>query len=163
MSAIGLFSREYENAEWSFNKLIDFLNHIWVPVVIVGMSGTAGLMRTMRGMMLDELNKQYVITAKSKGLTNFRLLFKYPVRTSLNPVMSSIGWLLPGIVGGEVLVSMVMNIPSVGPVLYQSLMNQDMYLAGSIVFILSVLTVIGTLISDICLVWLDPRIRYDGI
>ena len=92
-----------------------------------------------------------------------QLLIKYPVRTSLNPVISSIGWLLPGIVGGEVLVSMVMNIPSVGPVLYQSLLNQDMYLAGSIVFILSVLTVIGTLISDICLVWLDPRIRYDSI
>ena len=163
VSAIGLFSREYENAEWSLNKLIDFLKHIWVPVVIVGMSGTAGLMRTMRGMMLDELNKQYVITAKSKGVPNFRLLIKYPVRTSLNPVISSIGWLLPGIVGGEVLVSMVMNIPSVGPVLYQSLLNQDMYLAGSIVFILSVLTVIGTLISDICLVWLDPRIRYDSI
>jgi peptide/nickel transport system permease protein len=163
ISAIGLFSPAYEDAPWNVAKVIDLLRHIWVPVVIIGLSGTAGLMRTMRGMMLDELNKQYVITARAKGLTELRLLVKYPVRTSLNPVISTIGWMLPGIVGGEVLVSMVMNIPTVGPVLFQALMNQDMFLAGSIIFILSVLTVVGTLISDILLVWLDPRIRYEKV
>jgi peptide/nickel transport system permease protein len=163
ISAIGLFSPAYEGAPWSMAKVIDLLKHIWVPVVIIGLSGTAGLMRTMRGMMLDELNKQYVITARAKGLTEMRLLLKYPVRTSLNPVMSTIGWMLPAIVGGEVLVSMVLNIPTVGPVLFQALMNQDMFLAGSIVLILSVLTVVGTLISDILLAWLDPRIRYEKV
>lgn len=163
ISAIGLFSPQFENAPWSFAKVVDLLKHIWVPVVIIGMSGTAGLMRTMRGMMLDELNKQYVITARAKGLSELRLLVKYPVRTAMNPVISTIGWMLPAIVGGEVLVSMVLNIPTIGPVLFTALMNQDMYLAGSIVFILSVLTVVGTLISDILLVWLDPRIRYEEV
>ncbi len=163
ISAIGLFSQQYETAPWSWAKFLDMLQHIWVPIVIIGMAGTAGLMRTMRGMMLDELNKQYVITARSKGLTEIRLLVKYPVRTSLNPMISTIGWMLPSIISGEVLVSMVLNIPTTGPVLLQALLNQDMFLAGSIVFILSVLTVIGTLISDILLVWLDPRIRYEGM
>jgi peptide/nickel transport system permease protein len=163
ISAIGLFSPQFENAPWSVAKVIDLLKHIWVPVVIIGMSGTAGLMRTMRGMMLDELNKQYVITARAKGLSELRLLVKYPVRTAMNPVISTIGWMLPAIVGGEVLVSMVLNIPTIGPVLFTALMNQDMYLAGSIVFILSILTVVGTLVSDILLVWLDPRIRYEEV
>ena len=163
ISAIGLFSQQYETAPWSWAKLVNMLQHIWVPIVIIGMANTAGMMRTMRGMMLDELNKQYVITARSKGLTETRLLVKYPVRTSMNPVFSTIGWMLPGIISGEVLVSMVLNIPTTGPVLLQALLNQDMFLAGSIVFILSVLTVVGTLISDILLVWLDPRIRYEGV
>ncbi len=163
ISAIGLFSQEYETAPWSWGKIVNLLQHIWVPIVIIGMASTAGMMRTMRGMMLDELNKQYVITARSKGLTETRLLMKYPVRTSLNPTISTIGWMLPGIISGEALVSMVLNIPTTGPVLLQALLNQDMYLAGSIVFVLSVLTVIGTLLSDILLVWLDPRIRYEGV
>ncbi len=163
ISAIGLFSQEYESAPWSWAKFVNMLQHIWVPIVIIGMASTAGMMRTMRGMMLDELNKQYVITARSKGLTEIRLLVKYPVRTSLNPAISTIGWMLPGIISGEVLVSMVLNIPTTGPVLLQALLNQDMFLAGSVVFILSVLTVVGTLISDIMLVWLDPRIRYEGV
>ncbi len=163
ISAIGLFSQEYETAPWSWAKIVNMLQHIWVPIVIIGMASTAGMMRTMRGMMLDELNKQYVITARSKGLTETRLLVKYPVRTSLNPTISTIGWMLPGIISGEALVSMVLNIPTTGPVLLQALLNQDMYLAGSIVFVLSVLTVIGTLLSDILLVWLDPRIRYEGV
>ena len=163
ISAIGLFSQEFEAAPWSLTKFVNMLQHIWIPIVIIGMANTAGMMRTMRGMMLDELNKQYVITARSKGLTETRLLVKYPVRTSMNPVFSTIGWMLPGIISGEVLVSMVLNIPTTGPVLLQALLNQDMFLAGSIVFILSVLTVIGTLVSDILLVWLDPRIRYEGV
>jgi peptide/nickel transport system permease protein len=161
ITAIGLFSQEFQGASWSVAKALDMLKRVWVPVVIIGMSGTAGLIRVMRGMTLDELNKQYVVTARSKGLRETRLLLKYPVRVAVNPIISTIGWMLPGIISGEQLVSMVMNIPTTGPLLLGALLNQDMFLAGSIVFILSVLTVIGTLISDLLLVWLDPRIRYE--
>jgi peptide/nickel transport system permease protein len=163
MSAIGLFSPEYMDAVWSWGKVVDLLKHLWIPVVIIGMAGTASLIRTMRGTLLDELRRQYVITARSKGLPEIRNLIKYPVRTAINPIISTIGWLLPGIISGEVLVSMVMNIPTTGPLLLTALLNQDMYLAGSIVLILSCLTVIGTLISDILLTWLDPRIRFESI
>ncbi|MDE0670625.1 MAG: ABC transporter permease [Caldilineaceae bacterium SB0662_bin_9] len=163
MSAIGLFSPEYMDAAWSWGKVVDLLKHLWIPVVIIGMAGTASLIRTMRGTLLDELRRQYVITARSKGLPEIRNLIKYPVRTAINPIISTIGWLLPGIISGEVLVSMVMNIPTTGPLLLTALLNQDMYLAGSIVLILSCLTVIGTLISDILLTWLDPRIRFESI
>jgi peptide/nickel transport system permease protein len=138
------------------------LKHIWVPMIIIGMAGTAGLIRVLRATVLDELNKLYVITARTKGLAERRLLFKYPVRVALNPLISTIGWMLPAIVSGEVLVSMVLNIPTTGPVLLRALKSQDMYLAGSFVLILSTLTVIGTLLSDILLAWLDPRIRYGG-
>lgn len=161
ISAIGLFSPAFDGAPWSIAKLWDLLKHIWVPVVIIGMSGTAALIRVMRGMTLDELNKQYVITARAKGLTELRLLFKYPVRVAINPIISTVGWMLPAVISGEQLVSMVLNIPTTGPLLLTALLNQDMFLAGSIVFILSVLTMIGTLISDVLLAWLDPRIRYD--
>ncbi len=160
ISAIGLFSPGYEAAPWSWAKLVDLLKHIWVPIVIIGLSGTAGLIRVMRGTVLDELNKQYVITARAKGMKERDLLLKYPVRVAINPLISTIGWMLPGIISGEVLVSMVLNIPTTGPLLLRALLNQDMFLAGSIVMLLSTLTVIGTLISDILLVWLDPRIRY---
>ena len=163
MSAIGLFSSEYMDAAWSWGKVVDLLKHLWIPVVIIGMAGTASLIRTMRGTLLDELRRQYVITARSKGLPEIRNLIKYPVRTAINPIISTIGWLLPGIISGEVLVSMVMNIPTTGPLLLTALLNQDMYLAGSIVLILSCLTVVGTLISDILLTWLDPRIRFESI
>jgi peptide/nickel transport system permease protein len=162
ITAIGLVSPQYENAPWTLDKFVDMLKHIWVPIVIISLSSTAGLIRTMRGMMLDELNKQYVITARSKGLKEITLLMKYPVRSAINPITSTIGWMLPAIISGETLVSYVMNIPTTGPVLMRALLNQDMYLAGSIVLILSSLTVIGTLLSDILLVWLDPRIRYEG-
>jgi peptide/nickel transport system permease protein len=139
------------------------LKHIWVPMIIIGISGTAGLIRTMRANLLDELRKQYVITARAKGLPERRLIFKYPVRIAVNPLISTIGWMLPGVVGGEVIVSIVLNIPTTGPLLYSALQSQDMYLAGSFILILSTLTVIGTLISDILLAWLDPRVRYGGI
>ncbi|MGD2157135.1 MAG: ABC transporter permease [Anaerolineales bacterium] len=158
---IGLFSIEYADAPWSFDKVIDLLKHLWAPVIIIGTSGTAGFIRVVRGTLLDELNKQYVITARSKGLSEGKLLFKYPVRIVLNPMISTIGWMLPGLVSGEVLVSMVLNIPTTGPLLLHALLAQDMYLAGGILMILSVLTLVGTLISDIALVWLDPRIRYE--
>jgi len=162
-SMTGLFSPEFATASWSFAKLLDLLKHIWFPVVLIGMSGTAGLIRTMRGNLLDELRKQYVITARAKGLPERKLVFKYPVRIAINPLISTIGWMLPGIISGETLVSIVLNIQTVGPVLLRAVMSQDMYLAGSITLILSVLTVVGMLISDILLAWADPRIRYGGL
>jgi peptide/nickel transport system permease protein len=162
-SMTGLFSPEFATASWSFAKLLNLLKHIWFPVVLIGMSGTAGLIRTMRGNLLDELRKQYVITARAKGLPERKLVFKYPVRIAINPLISTIGWMLPGIISGETLVSIVLNIQTVGPVLLRAVMSQDMYLAGSITLILSVLTVVGMLISDILLAWADPRIRYGGL
>ena len=156
----GLFSPEFINAPWSIARVIDMLKHLWFPVIIIGMSGTAGLIRTMRGNLLDELRKQYVITARAKGVPERKLIFKYPVRMAINPLISTIGWMLPGIVSGETLVSIVLNIQTIGPLLLGAVMSQDMYLAGSITMILSFLTMIGTLISDILLAWVDPRIRY---
>ena len=163
ISITGLFSPEFTTASWSLAKVIDMLKHIWLPVIIIGISGTAGLIRTMRANLLDELRKQYVITARAKGLPERRLIFKYPVRIAINPLVSTIGWMLPGIFSGETLVSIVLNIQTVGPVLLRAVMSQDMYLAGGITLILSTLTMIGTLISDILLAWIDPRIRYEGM
>lgn len=159
----GLFSPEYAEAPWSFAKFLDMLQRIWVPVIIIATAGTAGLIRTMRGMLLDELSKQYVITARAKGVSEKRLLFKYPVRIAINPLISTIGWTLPTIISGEAIVSIVLNLPTTGPVLLDALKSQDMYLAGSFILILSILTVVGTLISDILLAWVDPRIRFGGL
>jgi peptide/nickel transport system permease protein len=159
----GLFSPEFVNAPWSFAKAVDFLKHIWLPVVVIGSAGMAGLMRITRGMLLDELQKQYVITARAKGLTEKRLLFKYPVRLAFNPLISTIGWMLPVIISGEAIVSIVLNMPTIGPILLRSLMFQDMYLAGSFLLLVSTLTIIGTLISDILLALIDPRIRFGGV
>ena len=159
----GLFSAEYADVPWSVWKLWDLIKHLWFPIMIIGMSGTAGLIRVMRGNLLDELQKQYVITARAKGVPERQVLFRYPVRIAVNPIISTIGWILPSIVGGEVLVSIVLNLQTTGPVLLQAVIFQDMYLAGSITLLLSVLTVVGTLIADILLVWLDPRIRYGGL
>ena len=159
-SAAGLFSIEYVDAPWSFAKVWDMMKRMWLPVIIIGISGTAGLIRQMRGQLLDELRKPYVTTARSKGLTERRLLFKYPVRIAINPMISTIGWLLPQLVSGAGITAIVLNLPTCGPVLVNALMNQDMYLAGSFVLILSTLTVIGTVISDILLAATDPRIRY---
>lgn len=155
-----LFSLEFRDAPWSFAKVIDLFGHIWLPIVIIGLGGTAGLIRTLRATILDELSKPYVTTARAKGLSESRLLFKYPVRIAMNPVFSTIGWILPGLINGGVIVGIVLNLQMIGPVLMQATLSQDMYLAGSIVLILSTLTVIGTLVSDILLAWLDPRIRY---
>ena len=135
---------------------------MWIPVVVIGTSGTAGLIRVMRGNLLDELPKQYVITAQAKGLSTQQLLLKYPVRVALNPLVSTVGWVLPDIVSGSVIVAVVLGLPTTGPLLLRALQNQDMYLAGSMVMFLSFLTVLGTLLSDILLLWLDPRIRYDS-
>ena len=157
----GLVSREYILAPWSIGKFVDLLKHLPVPIVVIGTAGTAGLIRVMRGCLLDELRKQYVITARAKGIAEKTLLFKYPVRVAINPLISTVGWMLPAIVSGETLTSIVIGIPSLGPLLFQALRVQDMYLAGGIIMLLCFLTVIGTFISDILLVWTDPRIRYE--
>ena len=156
---LGLFSPQFQIAPWSLAKFLDMLQHLWMPAVIIGTAGTCGLIRVMRANLLDELQKPYVLVARAKGLTKRRVLYKYPFRIAINPVVSTIGWVLPALVSGEVFVSLVLGLPTIGPVLFQSLLSQDMWLAGSIVFILSVLTVLGTLISDILLAWLDPRIK----
>jgi peptide/nickel transport system permease protein len=157
--AVGLFSDEYLVAPWSFAKLIDLLQHIWLPALIVGTAGTAGLIRIMRANLLDELGKPYVMVARSKGLPENKVLYKYPFRIAMNPIASTIGWTLPQLVNGELLASLVLGLPTIAPLFVGALLSQDMFLAGSIVLILSLLTVIGTLISDIILAWLDPRIR----
>lgn len=157
----GLFSSEFVGEPWSIAKFFDMLSNIWLPLIVIGTAGTAGLIRQMRATTLDELGKLYVTTARAKGLPEWRLIFKYPVRTAINPVISTIGWMLPALVGGEVIVAIVLNLRTVGPVLFQAIQTQDMYLAGSIIMILSSLTVIGTFLSDILLAWLDPRIRYE--
>ncbi|MBA7621140.1 Oligopeptide transport system permease protein OppB [subsurface metagenome] len=128
--------------------------------MVIGTAGTAGLIRVLRGCLLDELHKQYVITARAKGVDERTLLFKYPVRVAINPIISTVGWMLPAIISGETITSIVVGIPSLGPLLFDALRIQDMYLAGGIIMILGFLTLIGTFISDILLVWVDPRIRY---
>jgi peptide/nickel transport system permease protein len=158
-AAIGLFSSEYVDQPWSLDKFIDLLKHLWVPALVVGLSGIAGLVQTMRANLLDELNKPYVATARSKGLSEGRLLWKYPVRHALNPFVSTIGWMLPALVSGEAIVSIVLNLPTAGPVMFAALMQQDQYVAAGFILMISVLTVIGTFISDLLLAWLDPRIR----
>jgi peptide/nickel transport system permease protein len=160
-SALGLYSAEYIDEPWSLAKSLDLLKHMVLPIVLIGLAGTGATIRVMRGNLLDELKKPYVVTARAKGLREWQLLFKYPVRLAINPIISTIGWLLPAIVAGEVLVSIVLSIQTIGPTLLRAVLSQDMFLAGSIVMVLSSLTVIGSLLSDIALVWLDPRIRYE--
>jgi peptide/nickel transport system permease protein len=157
----GLFSAEYVDAPWSPARTLDLLKHLWLPIVILGMDGTARLARVMRANLLDELNKPYMEMARAKGMSEWRLVMKYPVRLALNPLVSTIGWYLPLIFSGSVIVATVMNLPTIGPMLLRALISQDMYLAGTIILIYMVLAVIGTLISDILLVWLDPRIRME--
>jgi peptide/nickel transport system permease protein len=157
----GLFSPDFQGAAWSLAKVWDLIKHLAVPMIILGASGTASLIRIMRANLLDELHKPYVVTARSKGLSEPRLLLKYPVRAALNPFVSTAGWYLPALVSGSTIVAVVLNLPITGPLLLRALMSQDMYLAGSFIFMLSTLTVIGTLISDILLAWLDPRIRLE--
>lgn len=160
-SVSGLFSPEYRDAPWSLARIWDMMKHLWIPMVIVGTSGTAGLIRTLRANLLDEMNKPYVVTARAKGLTERRLLLKYPVRHAMNPFVSTVGWSLPALISGAAIVAIVLNLPTTGPLLLTALLNQDMYLAAGFIFTLSILTVIGTLLSDLLLAWLDPRIRYE--
>ena len=156
----GLYSDEYLNAAWSIGKFADLLKHLWMPLLILGLGSIGGGVRVIRANMLDEMRMPYVTTARAKGLSETNLILKYPLRMAANPFVCSIGWMLPGLVAGEVIVSLVLGIPTTGPILLEGIMNQDMQVAGAIIMILATLTVIGTLISDILLAMLDPRIRY---
>lgn len=161
VSVTGLFSAEYIDAPWTWARVVDMLKHMWLPMVILGLDGTARLARVMRANLLDELNKPYVEMARAKGMSEWRLVLKYPVRLAMNPLISTIGWYLPLIFSGSVIVATVMNLPTIGPMLLRALITQDMFLAGSIILIYCFLAIIGTLISDILLAWLDPRIRME--
>jgi peptide/nickel transport system permease protein len=161
ISVGGLFSSQYALAPWSLAKVWDLFQHLWIPIIVIGLASTAGLIRVMRGSLLDELSKQYVTTARAKGLSEGRLLFKYPVRVALNPILSTIGYELPRIISGETITSIVLNLPTTGPIIFRALLSQDMYLAGATVMMLGTLTLIGTLISDILLSVADPRIRFE--
>jgi len=158
-SITGLYSDAYKDAPWTLGKVWDLLKHIWVPMVILGTDGTARLTRILRANLLDELNKPYVEAARSKGISEFKLILKYPTRIALNPFISTAGWNLATLFGGDLIVGQVMSLPTVGPLLLKALQSQDMYMAGSIVLILTALTLVGTLISDIALAVTDPRIR----
>ncbi|MBV7337318.1 ABC transporter permease [Chloroflexi bacterium TSY] len=161
-SPLGLYDIDYVDEPMSWAKFKSMLQHLILPVLIIGLSGTGATIRVMRGNLLDELQKQYVVTARSKGVSEMRLLFRYPVRMAMNPVLSTIGWILPALFSGEVLVSLILGLQTTGPLLLRAVLAQDMFLAGSIVMILSTLTVVGTLLSDILLAWMDPRIRFEG-
>ena len=155
----GLFSPDFVQAPWSLAKVIDVLKHLWLPALIVGTNATAGSMRVMRANLLDELRRPYVQAARARGMPGWRLVLKYPVRLALNPFVSSVGWVLPGLISSGTIVAIVLSLQTEGPMLLDSFFSQDMFLAGTLVMLLSVLTIIGTLISDILLAWLDPRIR----
>lgn len=156
----GLYSPDFRDAPWSFAKLADLVKNLWLPLIVLAVTSAAGTIRILRATLLDELQKPYVTTSRAKGLPEWKVILKYPVRLAINPMVSTIGWLLPAVVGGELVVSKVLNLPTVGPMILDATLAEDMYLAGGFVLILSTLTVVGTLISDILLVWLDPRIRY---
>jgi peptide/nickel transport system permease protein len=156
----GFFSPDFVRAPWSWAKLVDLLSHLWMPMIAVGLAGAASLIRIIRANLLDELLKPYVATARARGLSEFRLLLKYPVRLALIPFVATLGWMLPQLISGATIVSVVMSLPTTGPLLLRALLGQDMYLAASFIMLLSVLTVIGTLISDVLLAIVDPRIRF---
>ena len=158
----GLMEEQYIGQPWSWPKTVSILEHLWVPVVVIGTSGTAGMIRRLRANLLDELHKQYVVTGRAKGLPPLRLLLKYPLRMALNPFIADIGNLLPQVISGAAIVSVVLSLPTTGPMLLAALRSQDMYLAGSFLMFLALLTVIGVFVSDMALAMLDPRIRLEG-
>jgi peptide/nickel transport system permease protein len=158
----GLFSPEYVTAAWSFGRGVDLAQHMIIPIIILGTAGTASLIRITRANLLDELRKPYVSTARAKGLSETRLILKYPVRLALNPAISMTAYILPFLVSGSIVVSVVLGLPTVGPILLKSLVAQDMYLAGAIVFLIGSMTVVGTFLSDLLLVWADPRVQFEG-
>ncbi|MDJ0950070.1 MAG: ABC transporter permease [Alphaproteobacteria bacterium] len=158
----GLMDEQYIDQPWSWNKFVSILEHLWVPVVVIGTSGTAGMIRRLRANLLDELQKQYVVTGRAKGLHPFKLLVKYPLRMALNPFVADIGNLLPQVISGAAIVSIVLGLETTGKMLLEALQNQDMYLAGSFLMFLAALTVVGVLVSDLLLAMLDPRIRLEG-
>jgi peptide/nickel transport system permease protein len=159
MNVGGLFSAEYALAPWSWSRVWNMAQHLPLPALILALAGTAQLIRIMRANLLDELRRPYVTTARARGLQEWRVIVKYPVRAALNPFASTIGYLLPFVVSGSIVVSLVLSLPTIGPVLLRALVAQDMFLAGAIVLLLGVMTVIGTFLSDLMLMWIDPRIR----
>ena len=161
LSIGGLFSIEYQLAPWGPAKLWDMITHLPIPIIVIGTAGTASIIRVMRSCLLDELRKQYVITARAKGVVESTLLFRYPVRVAVNPIVSTVAWILPAIFSGSTITATVLGLPTVGPMLLQSLTFQDTYLSGAIILLLCALTVIGTLLSDILLVVIDPRIKFE--
>jgi peptide/nickel transport system permease protein len=157
----GLFSPQYVDAPWSWGRVWDLLLHLWIPILVIGTSGTAALIRILRANLTDELSKPYVVTARAKGLPEHRAVLKYPVRVALNPFVSAIGWVLPELVSGVTITAIVLNLPTAGPLLLRALISQDMYLAGSFILLMGVLTLVGMLVSDLLLALLDPRIRFN--
>jgi peptide/nickel transport system permease protein len=155
----GLLSPHYLDKPWTVGKVVDLLSHLWIAALVVGTAGTAALIRVMRANLLDELRKPYVVTARSKGLPEWRVIFKYPVRIALNPLVSTMGYLLPFLMSGSIIVSVVLSLPTEGPILLRALLTEDLFVSSSIVLLLGTLTVVGTFISDILLGLLDPRIR----
>lgn len=160
-SVTGLFSPEYVDAAWSWARIVDLLKHLWLPALILALDGTARLARIMRANLLDELKKPYMEMARAKGMSEWRLILKYPVRLAFNPLISTLGWYLPLLFSGSLIVATVLNLPTIGPLLLRALIVQDMFLAGAIILIYCLLAIVGTLVSDILLAWLDPRIRME--
>lgn len=161
LSIGGFFSVEYKGAPWSWGRFLDLINHLWVPLLVITIGSTGGLIRTMRATLLDELGKQYVMTARAKGVPKRNLLLKYPVRIALNPIIASIGGIFPYLLAGQVVVAVVLNLPTLGPLLYGALITEDIAMASSVLMIQSLLAVFGTVVSDLLLAVLDPRIRFE--
>jgi peptide/nickel transport system permease protein len=157
----GLFSRQYQSAPWSFGKLLDLINHLWIPIIVIGAGSTAWLSRVMRANMLDVLNMQYVQTARSKGLTENKVIWKHAFRNAVHPLIMVLGGALPAIISGETIVAIVLNLPTTGPLYFNALIDKDMYLAGTFLMFLSIMLLIGNLLADMLLAWVDPRIRYE--
>lgn len=161
MSLGGLFSEEYQTAPWSWGKVWDLCLHLWLPVFILTVGAMGAMIRTVRANLLDQLQMPYLDTARSKGMPEWRAILKYPVRIAINPLISTIGWMFPAMISAAVIVDVVLSLPTTGPLMLQALLNQDMHLAGALVMMLAVLTMIGTIVSDVLLAWADPRIRFE--
>lgn len=155
----GLFSTEYERAHWPLGKIWDFLKHVWIPVLVIATGGAAPIIRTLRANLLDELHKPYVVTARAKGMTERQLIMRYPVRVAMIPLISAIGRVLPTVISSSIVTAIVLNLPTLSPILLRALLSQDMHLAGALILMMGILTLVGTLISDLLLAWIDPRIR----
>jgi len=162
MSLGGLFSEQYINAPWSWGRAVDLVAHLWLPVLVLSVGAVGGMIRTVRANLLDQMQMPYVDTARAKGMPEWRVIMKYPVRIAINPLISTIGWMFPAMISASIIVDVVLSLPTTGPLLLNSLLAQDMYLAGALVMMLSVLTMLGTLVSDVLLAWVDPRIRFEG-
>lgn len=158
----GLFTREYITAPWSGGKVVDLLAHLWIPAIVLGTAGTAAILRVMRANLLDELRKPYVVTARSKGLRAWKVILKYPVRMALNPIVSTLGYLLPALISSSIIVSVILSLPTLGPLLLRALLAEDLFMASSILLVLGALTIVGTFLSDLLLVVIDPRIRMEN-